>query len=73
MNGHYWCDDCDEPAFTGRCRKNHHVHFVAHTPQPALTVRAFAPGTHLAAAPLTPARARELFDTLFQQLQKTPP
>lgn len=52
--GHYWCDECDELAIAGKCRKGHHVRFVPDPPERKPTPE-----------PLPLERGYELFKQVF--------
>ena len=68
MNGHYWCDKCDEPAFGAACQHCHQsARFIAAAaPLPQLpTERERRPQ---ASAPVTQERGHQLFTHLRQKL-----
>ena len=58
LNGHYWCDHCDENAFGQNCQK---------CARPARFVPNTVTKPHRV-TPVTPERGRELFAQLRQKL-----
>jgi hypothetical protein len=59
LNGHYWCDHCDENAFGANCQKcARPARFVPNESKPAKRKPQF----------VSPERGRELFARLRQSL-----
>ena len=60
MNGHYWCDKCDEPAFGSSCQ---HCHSDARL-IPGETSRKPQPHTGRA-TPVSVEHGHEMFKQIF--------